>query len=135
MTRNADGTYRPTMAIEAYEQGFLARLENPEAASWQGIMPYSVSPLTHSWIDGWRDAVGDYHWWPGGVGPPVAVEWCVPGGRCPHCSNYPLRRKSNGELWCIQYPCSRICLRPNNGVEHLRGSLIVKWCPSNGRGE
>ncbi len=58
----------PTTAREAYEEGKRARAARPDATTWDGVLPFSVEPLTWAWLDGWygRDRpvgeVCDYCW-------------------------------------------------------------------------
>lgn len=98
----------PTTPYEAYVRGRADRRAHPEATTWEGVLPYAVQDLVHSWIDGWRDEAGDYHWHVL-VGKDtyqaIQVLWNCVGGRCPLCAHYPMTDMPDGILRCRTYPC------------------------------
>lgn len=110
-----------TLPIEAYWQGRIAHKENPDAVTWEHLLPYAVRHLTQPWLDGWRDEVGDYFWTPGGAAggkEPIPLSDVIGknGGICPYCWGWPLKMKKDGSIWCFGYPCCSIMGQTPNGL-------------------
>jgi hypothetical protein len=88
-----------TSCYGAYARGRQDRRENPNATTWEGILPFSCPrDIVNSWLDGWNDESGKYIW--KGVPTPWGEE-----GRCPYCASYPMTRSPDGILRCRTYPC------------------------------
>lgn len=76
-----------TKPIEAYRQGVQARADHPDAKSWEGLLPYATTPLTHAWLDGWYSRFD-------------------PSLFCPECwSSAGLTDLPDGTLRCKTFPC------------------------------
>ncbi len=76
----------PTIPLQAYWRGKLARTLNPDAKTWENILPYAVRDLVQAWLDGWFD---DRH----------AMN------RCPYCWNFGFTDLPDGVTRCRQPIC------------------------------
>jgi hypothetical protein len=98
-----------TTPLDAYYQGWQARADRPAATTWEGALPYSGGGLVHAWLDGWRDAAGDFTYRRRGPQPqlvPYADVIGVVGGVCPFCwALTGMTDLPDGTLRCIRHPC------------------------------
>lgn len=126
----------PTRPHDAYLRGRDDRKKYPDAKSCDEILPYAIHNLTVAWLDGWRDEAGDYHWYPGGQGPPVPVPWGVEGGLCPKCGGMGhvvlsdgtdvrgMTTLPDGILRCMLSPCRERNYPP---IDRARLEEIRAW--------
>src|SRR6478735_5796221 len=94
-----------TRPVVAYWQGRQARRENLHATTWTDILPYSVTPLTWAWLDGWYDEIEPRYAFNKNK-EPVSNYLGILGGVCPECwSFHAMIDMPDGTLRCRCFPC------------------------------